>query len=230
MDIVRLTPDLCFLRFPAGHAYLWQDAEGLTLIDSSVPGSGASIADAIRELGRHPTELCRLVLTHFHVDHVGAAAEIAAWGNIKVLAHRSDTPFIQGEAGGPPPKLQDWERPLYEQYGISTVAAPVAVDRVLDDGDVLDFGGGARVVAVPGHTPGSIAVHVPGPNILLTGDAAARLPDGRVILGVFNSEPAQAANSLRRLAELRPEIVCFGHGEPLTGEAAALLDQAACEV
>ena len=52
-----------------------------------------------------------MVLTHFHADHVGAAAGIAGWGEAEVLAHHADAPFIQAQAAGPPPDLADWEQP-----------------------------------------------------------------------------------------------------------------------
>ena len=48
VDVVELVPGLHFLRFPIGHAYLWQDPGGLTLIDTSVPGSAPLVAPAIR--------------------------------------------------------------------------------------------------------------------------------------------------------------------------------------
>jgi hypothetical protein len=156
MDVVELIPRLRFLRFPVGHAYLWEDLDGLTLIDSGIPGSGPLIAEAIDGLGHAPADVRRLVLTHFHADHVGAAAEVVSWGGAEVFAHHADTPFIQGDAAGPPPDLADWERPLLEEAGTKMPAsppAPVHVDHELDDGDVLDFGSGARAVAVPGHTP-----------------------------------------------------------------------------
>jgi glyoxylase-like metal-dependent hydrolase (beta-lactamase superfamily II) len=226
MEIIKLTPELYFLRFPKGHAYLCQDGDGLTLIDTSVPGSAPQIADAIRTLGHHPADLRKLVLTHCHVDHAGAAAEITSWGNVEVLAHGNDAPFIQGDAKAPPPDLLDWERPLYEQLAVRTALEHVKVDRILGDGDMLDVCGGARVVAAPGHTPGSIAIHLISPNVVFAGDAAARTPNGEVILGVFNCNPVHAANSFRRLADLRPAIVCFGHGEPLSEEAALLMEEA----
>jgi glyoxylase-like metal-dependent hydrolase (beta-lactamase superfamily II) len=60
--------------------------------------------------------------------------------------------------------------------------------------------------------------------VLFTGDAAARTPDGEhVILGVFNADPAQAAESSERLAALGIEIACFGHGEPIAQGAGAAL-------
>ena len=115
MDVIELIPGLHFLRFPVGHAYLCQDPDGLTLIDTSLPGSAPQIAAAIRTLGHDPADLRRLLLTHFHADHAGSAAEIASWGDVEVCAHHADAPFLRGEAPGPPPDLADWERPLLEQ-------------------------------------------------------------------------------------------------------------------
>ena len=226
MDVIALIPGLHLLRFPVGHAYLWQDADGLTLVDTSAVGSGPLLAEAIRGLGHQPSDVRRLVLTHFHADHVGAAAEVAAWGDVTVLAHRADVAYIEGTEEGPPPDLADWERELMAQVATQLPAAtpaPVRVDRALDDGDLLDFGGGARAVAVPGHTPGSVAIHLPEHGVLFAGDTIARSPDGQVMLGVFNVDPAEAVRSFVRQARLEPEIVCFGHGEPLTRNAAAEL-------
>jgi glyoxylase-like metal-dependent hydrolase (beta-lactamase superfamily II) len=223
MDVVTITPRLTFLRFPVGHVYVWADPDGLTLIDSGLPGSAPAIAEAIRGLGRAPEEVRRLVLTHFHEDHVGSAAAIAAWGDVEVVAGRGDVPYVQGEETGPPPDLTDWERPLFERVAAGLPGdpvPPVRVDRAVDDGDELGFGGGARVVAVEGHTPGSIGVFVPEDGALFTGDAVARMDDGDVILGVFNADRAAAAASFARLAAADAEIACFGHGEPLTSGAA----------
>jgi glyoxylase-like metal-dependent hydrolase (beta-lactamase superfamily II) len=99
--------------------------------------------------------------------------------------------------------------------------------RELADGDEAGFGDGAVAVAVPGHTPGSVAFYLPQHQVLFTGDTVARTQDGRVIGGVFNVDRAQAAASLRRLAALDTAIACFGHGEPLTSDATAGLRSAA---
>jgi glyoxylase-like metal-dependent hydrolase (beta-lactamase superfamily II) len=241
MDIIQLMPRLHFIRLPVGQAYLWNDPDGLTLIDAGLPGSGPLIAAAIHQAGYQPADLRRLVLTHFHPDHVGAAADIIGWGEVEVLAHHADAPFIRGEAAGPPPDLADWERPLYDQVvgqvpaepaeppesaGPREPVVPPRVDRELGDGDELGFGDGAVTVAVPGHTPGSIAVYLPKHQVLFAGDAAARGPNGRVI-SVFNADRAEAAASFRRLAGLSAAVACFGHGEPLTRDAAATLQAAA---
>jgi len=76
---------------------------------------------------------------------------------------------------------------------------------------------------VPGHTAGSVAFHLPDARVLFAGDTIARSPDGHVVLGVFNADPVQAVASFHRQAGLDVEIACFGHGEPLKGNAAAAI-------
>jgi glyoxylase-like metal-dependent hydrolase (beta-lactamase superfamily II) len=230
MDVIELLPRLRFIRFPVGHAYLWNDPDGLTLIDTGLPGSAPLIGDAIGQSGYKRADLRRVVLTHFHADHIGAAADIAGWGEVEVLAHRADAPFIRAGGAGPAPDLADWERPIYDQVMSQLPAERVIqprIDREIEDSDELGFGDGAVAVAVPGHTPGSVAIYLPRHKVLFTGDAAARSSDGNVICGVFNVNRTQAAASLRRLAGLDVTVACFGHGEPLTHGAAAELQAAA---
>lgn len=127
----------------------------------------------------------------------------------------------RGETVGAPPVLEQFEMPIKEALPPLPPASPCRVDQEVGDGDVLAFGGGAVVVAVPGHTDGSIALHLPGPSMLFTGDAVANV--GRTVLGVFNTDRVRAVDSLRRLAELDVDTAVFGHGEPIIGGAATAL-------
>jgi glyoxylase-like metal-dependent hydrolase (beta-lactamase superfamily II) len=230
VDVIELLPRLYFIRLPVGHAYLWSDPDGLTLIDAGLTGSASLLAKAIQQTGHELADLRHLLLTHFHADHIGAAADIAEWGEVEVLAHYADAPFIRAAATGPAPDLADWEQPIYEQVMSQFPAQPVIpprIDRELTGGEELDLGDGAQAIAVPGHTPGSLALYLPRHQVLFTGDAVARRQDGTVICGVFNVDRAQAAASLRRLATLEVTIACFGHGEPVTHDATAELRAAA---
>jgi glyoxylase-like metal-dependent hydrolase (beta-lactamase superfamily II) len=222
---VELSPNLHLLRVDGWQLYLWHDDDALTLIDAGPPGGGDAVLEAIRRLGFSPANLTGVVLTHFHVDHAGAAAEIRAATGAPVIAHAADAPFVRGEKPPPPPRLEDWEVPLMARTsaGFSSIAPPATpVDREVTGGEVLDFGGGARILAIPGHTDGSIAVHLPDHRALFTGDTVAHW-QGRVMLGTFNLDRARTVESFRSLAELDVELACFGHGEPVPFGAGARL-------
>lgn len=226
MDLVEVIPDrLHMLRFPIGQAYLWCDGADLTLIDAGHAGSADAIEAAIRSLGLLPERLERIVVTHCHGDHFGSAGDLSARWGAPVLAHALDAPVIRGDQPVPEPVLLDWELPLWEHAMTVPQAPATAVDQELADGEVLPFGGGAVVVHAPGHTPGSIGIHLPAHGVLFTGDCVAGV--GQVILGVFNVDRAGAVESMLRLAALSPSTACFGHGDPLTSGTAATLLAAA---
>ncbi|MEU0337415.1 MBL fold metallo-hydrolase [Streptomyces bobili] len=230
MDVIALLPRLHLLRFPVGQAYLRRDDE-LTLVDAGPPGSGRAIADAVSALGHYPAAVRRVVLTHFHEDHAGGAAELAALTGAEVLAHTADAAVLRREVPCPSPALEEWERPLHaaalRHLPVHDVEPPATITE-LAEGDVLAFGGGARVVHVPGHTDGSIALLLPFPGVLFTGDTVAASPvDGSVMPGVFNLDRHLTVTALHRLAALDADVACFGHGAPITGRASAALREAA---
>ena len=146
-------------------------------------------------------------------------AHVVERTDAQVLAHALDAPVIRGERVAEEPVLSGWEKELLDQITEDKEAWPPArVDRELADGDEIDLEGGARVVHVPGHTPGSIALYVPKRQLLFAGDAVASV-DGKPIVGVFNLDGEQAKASFRKVAELDFEVACFGHGAPLDKEA-----------
>jgi glyoxylase-like metal-dependent hydrolase (beta-lactamase superfamily II) len=219
MDVIEILPTLRMLRFPVGAAYLWRDGDELTLIDTGTADCAARIEEAL------DGELRRIVLTHWHQDHTGSAAELAARHGAEVVAHRLEAPVIERRAAGAPAVLEEFEVPIMAALPPLPPAPPCRVDREVAAGDVLEFGGGATVVEVPGHTDGSIALHLAGPGVLFTGDAVANV--GRTMMGVFNTDRTRAVASLHRLAELEAETAVFGHGDPIARGAAAALREAA---
>jgi len=224
-DLLALTPSLYRLRIPGERAhllncYLRLDTDGVTLIDTGWADSATLIADALTALDRRPADVKRIVLTHFHEDHCGAAAEIADGSDAEVIAGEHDSSYIRGDDAGPLPILTDAERTLRPDFDTAPHGPACRVDRTVADGDVLDFGGGARVIAVPGHTPGSIALYLPADDAVLTGDAVAEV-NGQVAVGVFNTDRPAAVRAASTLAATGARIAGFGHGEAIIGDAAA---------
>ncbi|MEU3745976.1 MULTISPECIES: MBL fold metallo-hydrolase [Streptomyces] len=218
MELIPITPRLHLLDYSIGQAYLWRDEEQLTLIDAGWAGSADATTRAIRAAGLDPDRLRRIVLTHCHRDHVGGAQELADRHGAEILAHRLDAPMVRGEAPVPEPDLLDWELPLYEHGLTVPVAPPTRVDREVEDGEELGFGDGAVAVHTPGHTPGSLAVHLPRHGVLFTGDTVASVQG--VMFGVFHVDRDLAMESMRRLAKLAPSVLCCGHGAPVTEDTA----------
>jgi glyoxylase-like metal-dependent hydrolase (beta-lactamase superfamily II) len=223
MDVVEVVPGLHLLRLGIANAYLWHDEDGATLVDTGPPGSGPAITAVLQSLGLRREDVRRVVLTHFHDDHAGSAAEIASWAGAQVVVGRADAPFVRGDAPGPPPAFTAAEQALHAAVAADLEPAPACrVDQEVEDGHVLDVAGGTVVLGVPGHTPGSIALHVREHGVLITGDTVAE-HQGQVVLGPFNTDRAGAWASLQRLAAMDVEVACFGHGEPVTAGAGAAL-------
>ncbi len=151
---------------------------------------------------------------------MGSLTELAERSGAQVLAHALDAPVVRGEQPEEEARLSGAERRILDE--ISKGVKPARrcpVDRELVDRDEIDLDVSAQAVHVPGHTAGSIAVYVPKRRALFVGDAAARMPDGQLVVGAFNVDPAQTRASFRRLAELDFEGVFFGHGAPMDRDA-----------
>jgi glyoxylase-like metal-dependent hydrolase (beta-lactamase superfamily II) len=220
MESVEVTPHLTMLRINGWQVYVWRDDDSVTLIDTGSPGSGADILSTLPGVDR-------IVLTHGHADHTGSAAELRRATGAPVMAGAGDAAEIRAGSALPPAVFEDWEVPIYQRVsvGLPDAAPPVAVDRELRDGDVVDFGGGAEILSVPGHTEGSIAIHLPRYGVLFTGDTIANV--GSVMLGTFNQDRRRTVASFQRLAGLDVETACFGHGEPISSRAGARIREVA---
>jgi glyoxylase-like metal-dependent hydrolase (beta-lactamase superfamily II) len=212
METVPITANLTMLRVNGWQLYAWHDSDSVTLIDTGAPGSGAEILSAAPHVDR-------IVVTHAHVDHSGSAAELHHAQGAPVLAGTGDVDAIRAGSAVPPPVFEDCEIAIYQRVsvGLPDVSPAVPVARELADGDVLDFGGGAEVLAIPGHTEGSIAIHLPRHGVLFTGDTIANV--GSVMMGTFNQDRPRTVASFQRLAALDVETACFGHGEPISSGA-----------
>lgn len=224
MEIIPVLPQLASLRFSEANdlnIYVWNDAADVTLIDSGLPGTAEQIEMGLRALGFTRRQVRRVVLTHAHEDHRGSAADLAAWG-AEIWVHTAEADIVRGERPQPAPVLRDWERPIAAALPPTPAVPSAPVHRELRHGDLLDFGGGAEVVAVPGHTEGSIALDLPRHRVLFAGDTIANV-DATPMPGVFNLDSDAVTEAFDQLLQRDADVICVGHGGVLTGDALGAL-------
>ena len=217
-SVTEVVPGLYQVRTKGSRAYLAVD-DDITLIDTGSPGSGSRILRAVEELGRSPEDIKHIVITHFHIDHVGGLAEIQNWVPAKTGVHLAEAPHVESHQPLPNPFMHPLLARICEPYLLRNDPGAARVDVELRDGDELAALGGMKIVHAPGHTAGSISIHFPNRGVLLVGDAM-QYKFGRLMLPsrLFTQDMAEAADSVRKLSDLDFETLCFSHFRPiLTG-------------
>ncbi|UCC59509.1 MAG: MBL fold metallo-hydrolase [Dehalococcoidia bacterium] len=172
------------------------DAGDLVLIDSGAGRSFDKLVANIERLEFDPSKLKAVLVTHAHIDHIGALHLFQQDYGIQVIAHELDADAIEDGRGT-----------AAEAYGVSYTPCRVDV-RIQGSGESLSFGRHElKVIHIPGHTPGSIAAYIDIDN--------KRVLFGQDVHGPYlpnwGADRAQAKLSLQRLIELKADILCEGH-------------------
>lgn len=215
----QVLPGLYQVRTRGSRAYLVADDE-ITLIDAGSVGSGVRILEALREIGRSPAEISRIVITHSHLDHIGGLAEVQRWVPAKTGVHLAEAPHVTSEEPLPNPFTHPLLARICTPYLLRNDPGAARVDEHLADGDVLPALGGMRVVHAPGHTAGSISLHFFNRGLLIVGDAM-QYKFGRLMLPsrLFTQDMSAAGASIRKLSQLDFETICFSHFRPILAGA-----------
>lgn len=197
-----------------GRAYLIDDADGLTLVDTSSPSASAGILAAIAALGRSPGDLKTIVATHYHYDHTGNVAALVERTGATFCAHAEDAPYIDGRVMWMRVKgiAGNFIDPNKSHYALK-------VDRELRAGDTIAAAGGMEVVHAPGHTPGSIALHARARRVLFAGDAFMHIAGLTLAPSMTSHDLGEARQSVARLARLDFDVALPGHGRAIVGRA-----------
>jgi metallo-beta-lactamase class B len=170
----------------------------LCMIDCGAGRSAKFIIENIEETGLDPSRLSSLLLTHCHVDHIGALSFFKEKYKLNVYSHVLDSDAI--ESGDPKKTASTW-------YGVRLPRTRVDF-RLEGPAGELDIGN--RKISwlhTPGHTPGSVVFYVD--------DQGQRILFGQDIHGPFNddfdSDIAMWRESMGKVIGLEPDILCEGH-------------------
>ncbi len=195
------------------NCYLLQAGDGYVLIDTGAPNAWDILRGELDSLNCQPGTLNLIVLTHGDFDHIGNAAHIRAVFGSRIAMHADDARVAEvGDMFVNRKKSNFILSALIPRligFGKSEQFTP---DALLEDGSALsEYGFEARVIAIPGHSKGSIGI--------LT-------PDGHFFCGdLFDNTKKPALNSLiddrdaalqsaAKLSSLRIRTVYPGHGKP----------------
>jgi glyoxylase-like metal-dependent hydrolase (beta-lactamase superfamily II) len=163
------------------------------------PGGEAQLI--LNKISDLKLEVKLIVLTHGHMDHVGALREVKEASGADIVAHADDVKTL-GDGS------------LSVLLGISPSALPPP-DRLLEDGDKIDIGNLNFIVRhTPGHSPDSICLL--GEGVVFSGDTLFNYGIGRADLPGGN--PSQLMDSIRtKLMVLADNMVVYpGHGPKTT--------------
>jgi glyoxylase-like metal-dependent hydrolase (beta-lactamase superfamily II) len=195
------------------NVYLAINGKELAVIDTGTGGNAKKTIEYIQKIGYQPTDVKAIVITHFHMDHTGSAKELKDMlPNAKVAAHEADADYISGKKPLPKPKNL-----LFRAVSAFIKLEPVAVDILLKENDKIAQ---HTVFHTPGHTPGSIALLDENRKAIFVGDTLRY--DGEKVTGApeqYTLDPAQAKESIKKIAQLSFDIMLPGHGEPLKENA-----------
>ncbi len=217
---MEISPNVHLIPNVIANPYLIVDPDGLTLIDAGLPGSQKKMLEYMAARGYRPQDLRRILITHADTDHVGGLAALKRRTGARVYASAVEAAAIaRGEPSRPRRSAQFGRRLLLAVTRMLVKPAPVEVEEIVAEGQVLPILGGLQVLETPGHTPGHISLFSPSAGVLFTGDSIVSRPAGLVgSLPALTWDAGKAADSVQKQATLRARVVCSGHG-PVVSDA-----------
>jgi glyoxylase-like metal-dependent hydrolase (beta-lactamase superfamily II) len=218
------------------NVFLFTDGDETDLLDCGMNAGDSldAIQRALDELGSR--RLRRLVVTHIHPDHYGAAGTLAGDGRAALYMHRLEVPLVHpryvelehlvGEVrhyllvNGVP--AEEAEILSNSQRALSQVVKPAEPSVQLDGAEFIEMGRHTlQVEWTPGHSPGHVCLYDAKNGLLFAGDHI--LPELSPNIGLHPQSTPDPLHDylggLERMADLKPARVLPAHGRPFADAA-----------
>src|ERR1700746_3064884 len=199
-SLIQAAEDVYQIRFKnrAANAYLVRGSSRTVMIDVGLSSNFRHMVECLRHLDCPPEKIDMVILSHEHLDHIGAAYHFH--GRTYIAAHRLAANKIM---------LRDDFSMLRKMFNEPNV--PINVDIWLEEGNLIDLGNfRLNVMYTPGHTSACISLFDQDQGLLFAADT---LMPGGVMGGVFGSGSiSDSIQSLERLKGLSSKILLSGHG------------------
>jgi len=204
------------------NSYLVKTDKGYILIDTGVPMSRTALEKGLEKEGIKPGDLNLVIITHGDIDHTGNCAYIRKKYGVKIAMHKNDAKMAEtGEmlmdrkrTGGSLMMaimqfLMGGKKRMKKMMEAFEKFSP---DIFLEDGQELkEFGLDAKVVSIPGHTPGSIAI-LTSDGSLFSGDTVLNRSKPEWANIIYSVESLE--DTINKLKGLTVNNVYPGHGKP----------------
>jgi glyoxylase-like metal-dependent hydrolase (beta-lactamase superfamily II) len=208
---MQITPQIHQIKGMANQ-YLLVAQEEITLIDTGMASNANKILKFIQSIGHNPENLKRILITHSDPDHIGSVNTLRDKTGAKVYASKIEAEAMQ--TGKPSREIRP-KGVLILVFKLMEIIIPsqlIAVDEILEIGQVLPILGGLQVVASSGHTPGHISFYLPEERILFAGDSIEN-HQGKAVpnLSALTGDTVEAQISYDKLMALNPLVIGCGH-------------------
>ncbi|MGW8380670.1 MBL fold metallo-hydrolase [Streptomyces sp. ODS28] len=226
----EITRDVFLVRASDVNCYLLRDGEDVTLVDAGYPADTVTVMDALENIGRRPQDVKAILVTHAHIDHIGAVGQLHDTYGTPVYTGEAEVAHAHGDyreqltpvravLNAWRPGALPWMVRAARHGGTRRIALPYAQTFDPDEG-ALDLPGKPLPVTTRGHTTGHTAYLLPGPGAVLTGDALvtghplSRHEGPQLLPKMFHHDEDQARGpALGELDKLDAELLLPGHGD-----------------
>lgn len=209
------------------NAFLVKITDGFILIDAGLSGQWKELESELTSAECLPDKLRLVILTHGDSDHTGNCRKLQEKYHVKIAMHKGDVEMVESGI---------FKKRMIRSFGLRLLFLLRNLARaqrknkenpnkfkpdlfLIDDQSLAEHGFDAKIIHIPGHTEGSIAIFTKQKN-LFVGDTMVnqRQPTYAAIIEDENA----LRKSIKKLKSLDAKTVYVGHGKPFSGK---LLEQ-----